>query len=39
MHEAIVGKIDKGKEILHGIEGNSRQISSKELMDGLNYVK
>jgi len=39
MHSNIVDKIEQGRQILFSIENKDKQMSSKELMDGLNFVK
>jgi len=39
MHEDIVGKIEQGRQILYQIENKEKQMSSLELMNGLNFVK
>ena len=39
MQTQIVEKIEKGKQILYQIENKEKQMSSKELIDGLNFVK
>jgi hypothetical protein len=39
MNEEIIEKIEKGKQILYQIENKERQMSSKDIMDGLTYVK
>lgn len=39
MHDEIVNKIEQAKQIIYAIEHKEKQMSSKELMDGLNFVK
>ena len=39
MYEQIVGKIEKGLEIINTIESKNKQMSSKELMQGINFAK
>jgi hypothetical protein len=39
MHASIVDKIELGKQTLYQIENKEKQMSSKEIMEGLNFVK